>query len=659
MRTHDRVPAKRVSQKPATSSRTAARPVFSATTSPYGALAQVLAVVGAAWMALSAYAFYTLRHIGLGWEAGALFGVLGFFTLRLALAARPAVPQSTWGVGMMLSRVRVSRLNLLMAVLCLLLVAIINGHQLNITYHVQAVLLLTSMSLLVTAFPRAAEYRTAPFRVLLSQHALLILMTLGAFLLRLWHLETGVRLFVDEMNFASALWRMQQEPGLGLAAPFSEIAAFPRLYPYMQWWGAYLFGNSLFALRIISVIIGTLTVPALYGLAREIVDHRTALLATLLLAVFPPHIHFSRLGINNIADPLFGTLLLLFLVRALKYQHMRDYALAGVMLGLTQYFYEGGRILFPLLVLFWLEAAALLHLVRLDAHVARRIGWLVGVGVLVAFPVYYTLVVQGEMLFRRFDIAGVSGSFYRMIRTQPTAPPFLEHLTHPFLIYVQLPDVSLFYGGTEPLMLWFLAPLLLIGVAVSRLRHPGTLLLLLWLVGASLGSAFMAESAYSARFVLVFPALMLFMALGLRFLAGERRVILTSVAALIALVQIGYYFGVHLPLYNHQVRPVPDAQDALYRAAALPEAVAQVCFVTAQPLDETLLLQMRDFLGWQMHLCFIEPARVGMLAGALDAAVVFVSPDDTRSIQILQAHGAHNQPPDGTPYPQFTLLLLP
>ena len=119
----------------------------------------------------------------------------------------------------------------------------------------------------------------------------------------------------------------------------------------MQAWGVGLLGRNLEGLRILSVIVGTLGIPALYFLAKELFDRKTALLAALMPGRFPPHIQFSRIALNNIVDPLFGTLALAFLVRGLKYNRPLDYALSGAALGLTQYFYEGGRLLFPALIL--------------------------------------------------------------------------------------------------------------------------------------------------------------------------------------------------------------------------------------------------------------------------------------------------------------------
>ena len=57
-----------------------------------------------------------------------------------------------------------------------------------------------------------------------------------------------------------------------------------------------LFGAGLSPLRIVSGFFGVAEVVALYALIKAVFDRRTALLAALLLATFPPHVHFSRLG---------------------------------------------------------------------------------------------------------------------------------------------------------------------------------------------------------------------------------------------------------------------------------------------------------------------------------------------------------------------------
>ena len=95
------------------------------------------------------------------------------------------------------------------------------------------------------------------------------------------------------------------------------------------------------------VVRHTLTIPAVYVLGKRLFDHRTGLLAGALLMAFPPHIHFSRIALNNIVDPCFAVVGFIFLLDGFRTQSRRSYALAGVCFGLTQYFYEGGRIVFP------------------------------------------------------------------------------------------------------------------------------------------------------------------------------------------------------------------------------------------------------------------------------------------------------------------------
>ena len=184
------------------------------------------------------------------------------------------------------------------------------------------------------------------------------LITLLAFVVRVWQLETSVHYFVDELNFVEGVVDVMQARQAGevlhLVHPFHWLTAFPRLFPYWQSWGVALAGQNYTGFRLASAVLGTLTVPAVYLLGKHLFDKRVGLLAALLLATFPPHIHFSRLGLNNVADPLFGTLALAFLARGLREGKQGDFALAGVMLGMTQYFYEGGRLLYPIVVGLWL-----------------------------------------------------------------------------------------------------------------------------------------------------------------------------------------------------------------------------------------------------------------------------------------------------------------
>lgn len=105
-----------------------------------------------------------------------------------------------------------------------------------------------------------------------------------------------------------------------------------------------LFGHTAFGVRIGWALVGVAAVIVLFLLARRSTGNtRLALLAALLLAAYHFHIHFSRLGSNQIADTLLVALAALFIVRGYQGGRWSDWALAGVVIGVGQYFYAGAR----------------------------------------------------------------------------------------------------------------------------------------------------------------------------------------------------------------------------------------------------------------------------------------------------------------------------
>ena len=82
--------------------------------------------------------------------------------------------------------------------------------------------------------------------------------------------------------------------------PLAEMAAFtaqdihpPFYYALLHGWAA-LLGTGPAALRLLSVIIGVVTIPLLYLVARRMLSARAALLATLLLTISPLHVYYSQ-----------------------------------------------------------------------------------------------------------------------------------------------------------------------------------------------------------------------------------------------------------------------------------------------------------------------------------------------------------------------------
>lgn len=419
--------------------------------------------------------------------------------------------------------------------------------------------------------------------------------TLLALMLRFWRLDSLMHRLVDEIHFMYGVARLWQPEPVQILHPFGDVTAFTAVHNYMNQTGVALFGRNLFGLRFFSALCGTLTIPALYLLARTLFDRTTGLIAALILATMPVHIHFSRLALNNIVDPFWGTLALAFMTRAYFTRRRLDFTLAGVALGLTQYFYEGGRLLFPPLMLGWMLVGVIYWRVPLKGVLITLL-----TAAALAAPVYITLNsletsyaarMEETSMSQREWVEGVEG----LVRNNPP-PYFKDNFVAPLMVYFQNPDGGWFYGRT--LLVIYGVPALLLGIVhlVWRGWQPAVLLMAAWVAAATLGNTFLHESDWSPRFVVVFPALALLMAVGVRYTAPLLMFPPRLKAALLALTltaitvsQMYYYFADYLPTANSDAyagRTEPD--DALFRATTLP--------------DETIVFLIDDMVIWQFNI---------------------------------------------------------
>lgn len=543
--------------------------------------APALTLAACASMIASAYAFRPLSPSYWLEEAAGLM-LLGIIFMGAALWRHKIVLPLPAADSQAEKFERRHLIILVAGVFALALLATINGippeTSAGVSTHLQFLLLCVGVTLVVLGFGliRFSMPRIDWWVVLLLAAIMLL-----ALILRIWQLNTTIRFLVDELAFSTAILNLRANPNLEILLPMEGTAAFPFVFAYWQSLGVELLGRNFAGLRVASAIIGTLTIPALFWLANALFDRKTAFLAAFLLAVFPPHLQFSRIGLNNIADPLFGTWALAFLAHGLKTGRRVDYILGGAMLGLTQYFYELGRIFYIPLVLVWFAAMVMISRPR-----ARTIPLTGLVSIIVAMPVYYTLLARSFGLAARVATPNImlDGDYWRkLLASGDFAQHLRYHVLDPFLIYVHQPDRTFYYGGQTPLVLDYLVPALLLGAAFAlwRWRTPGGALLILWVVSLSLANSFLAQSVMTARYVVVFPALVLLCAVGIRYTLAlvlpektRAQIILMSVLAVIfGIAQVNYYFEWHLPLYNFSSRaalPHRDGQDAVLRSLNFP-----------------------------------------------------------------------------------------
>ncbi|MCU0513192.1 MAG: glycosyltransferase family 39 protein [Anaerolineae bacterium] len=465
--------------------------------------------------------------------------------------------------------------------------------------HLQMALLLAGSGLVAAGLcgglpapPEVAAWARARWRRPAWRWLLLILG--GALALRLWNLDGWTHRLLDEIHYMDAVVRLRGDRAQ-LLLPFNQVTAFTWVYPYWQGVITDLLSPSLGALRLLSALFGVAQVAAVYALGRALFNRRTALLAAVIMAALPVHWHFSRIGINNIADPVMGTLALACLVRGLRHGRAVDFVLAGLCLGWTQYFYEGGRLFFVPFALCWLLWLA---------WFGRPAGWqrptrrnlllLLSMAGALTVPLLYVYFGQSLTLIPRLTEMGsaapAAGLLERLGRQGDMLLLVLRAL-------IQLPDASWFYGGPTGYVIPALLPWFMVGLAVclGRLRQPAGSLLLWWIVGSAAGLSLLASPLEAPRYLGLLPALALIVAAGVIqpldwLLPGAahdlrlrrlRNAVILLAAAGFTLAQVAYYTQQVLPRFDRHVMQFeidyagsgavyPDTDDVLLRALALP-----------------------------------------------------------------------------------------
>jgi hypothetical protein len=139
----------------------------------------------------------------------------------------------------------------------------------------------------------------------------------------------------------------------GLVDPYSPSALGQPAVPfYLSALLVYLFDNTILAVRLFAVLIGTLTIAALYVVVRRSLDLPTALLASTFLAVMGWHIFYSRIAFPLPSWPLWVVLTAGVIAHAARGRSPLWWTAAGAMAGAGVYTYNAYPLTFATIVLF-------------------------------------------------------------------------------------------------------------------------------------------------------------------------------------------------------------------------------------------------------------------------------------------------------------------
>lgn len=370
---------------------------------------------------------------------------------------------------------------------------------------------------------------------------LILFLVFLAFGLRLWRLDRVPPGWRDDELINSLV--ISQKVLDGDWAPYyPDASGHEALYHVLNALPLWLFGPGVLGIRLLSVLLGTLTIPITYVVAKRLADHRVALLAATAMALSFWSLMYSRIGLRHILTPFLASATLYFFWRGLQFSSdgqgrgsaVRYWVLSALAMGLGFYTYFASRGVPLILAAFgaylWLFDRPLL------SRVWRGMALMFIVSGLMTLPLLLTLRQQPASEARVSELAvplieareGRFGPLWEHIRV--TLSMFHSDGDDEWLYNIPHRPVfgapgSLFFWTGVALALWqALTPVFRrrsseSGVerrslrgTLSKRSQTGSLLILWWLVGISPGFVSVPPASLGHTIVAL-PAVYILMAL--------------------------------------------------------------------------------------------------------------------------------------------------
>lgn len=300
--------------------------------------------------------------------------------------------------------------------------------------------------------------------------------------------------------------------------------SFPSFFNFLQSLFIRVFGQTTEALRLLSALAGALTVGAVFLFGRKLFNLWTGIFAAIFLMVFHYHNHFSRIGLNNIWDGLWFTVVLGLLWFGWKKGDRLSFLLCGLSLGLAQYFYVSSR------VLLLLVPVIILILAVVDRKNARdRLGdifLMVLVCLAVILPMMLFFIQYPMEYNAPFQRVTIFNNNWMTLRMQQTGQSPLWIILDQILLSLKglysLPLRGPWYEPTTPLLRPISAFLFFLGLfwLLLKWRVDRTYILFLWIGTIVLMGGLSENTPAAQRYIAIAPVVALTIGYGLAELGG-------------------------------------------------------------------------------------------------------------------------------------------
>ena len=331
----------------------------------------------------------------------------------------------------------------------------------------------------------------------------IVILCVGLFL-RLYDLpELPFGSWYDETDYGLQAQRILQDPAY--RPLFIGSLQGPAHYIYLVSALFLALPEVTFVIRLVSVLFGTLSVPAAFMAGNQLFGRSPGLILAFLVAVSRWSVNFSRIGMWNIPLTFFALLGIGFLLRALRRNRLTDYLWAGLFLGLGLNFY----LAFSAFLL--VVAVFLLHHIAAHFSQLRHLWKGLVVAAMGAFlflaPLGVYVLEEPDSFFARSR----NVSIFREYSDDQVWSVVRENAVTHLLMYNVRGDPNGRHNlPGEPMLAPIAGALLVLGLGIclSRFWRPRPLLLVIWFVGMISGGILTLsfEAPQSLRAIGTLPA---------------------------------------------------------------------------------------------------------------------------------------------------------
>jgi 4-amino-4-deoxy-L-arabinose transferase-like glycosyltransferase len=476
-----------------------------------------------------------------------------------------------------------------------------------------------------------------------------------AFMMRFWNVELHPYSFMND------------EGEMGLVAYCMQVGECNNLFDH-GWAGQpvlafvptlisiSIFGRTATAVRLVSVMIGTLAVLAVYIFTREVIGRKEAWLAMTLLAVLPVHVHFSRLGVDNIIDSLSTTAILGLLFFGIKRGSTMAFLAAGIIGGLCMYTYPGTR-LAPVMGMIAIGYIVLKNRNTLKAH-AFNISIFIFSWIVTVAPIAGYFMAHPRVFFTRMRNVGIFQT--HEINAGNVVEILIEQFMKSSLVFILTSAPTNFFNSPRPYLTSLAAIFFVLGLCyvVWQIREERYFILFIWFWAAILlGSTLTGGPPTSQRMLMSTPALAIITAIGICKITENIFKIFRSsdrLQALCLLCFIGWVVYQDVRFYQYEYRLNHYFEDSTneftYETAVeiSPLHSDGRLYLLTNPVDDYLSFANFNYFSPDVEKAWLSEVSSQTLAGLrMDRDALFIATpdhvDDLRKIAALIPGGTWHE----------------